>query len=351
MPSNLDKGTADSAEALWYVAAGKVELRSEIIPPPAAGEVRIRTLASGISRGTESLVFNGAVPQSEWQRMRAPFQMGDFPYPVKYGYACVGLPVADPAAATMRKPHEGAGTRPVFVLYPHQTLFNAPETALVPIPDGLPVERAVLAANMETALTGLWDGMPSTGDHITVVGGGVVGLLTAWLASRIPGTRVTLVDTAESREEIATALGFGFAPPGAAPLDQDLVIHASGHPEGLQTALRLAGDEACVLEMSWFGERPVTLPLGGAFHSRRLTLKSSQVGRIPPSHRTRWSYRRRLELALSLLRDDRLDLLLAPPISFLDLPDALPSLLAGPSDGLAHVIRYPLSAFPSGGIT
>ncbi len=340
MSSNSNQRQAERAEALWYVAPGKVELRTEEIPPPAAGEVRIRTLASGISRGTESLVFHGTVPQSEWARMRAPFQTGDFPFPVKYGYACVGIPMSATAAISLRNPQDGAETRPVFVLHPHQTLFNAPETAIVPIPDGIPAERAVLAANMETALNGLWDGLPSTGDHIAVVGGGVVGLLTAWLASRIPGTRVTLVDIEESRQKIADALGVAFAMPDDAPENQDLVIHASGHPDGLVTALRLAGNEATVLELSWYGERPVTVPLGGAFHSRRLTLKSSQVGQIPASHKARWTYRRRLELALSLLRDDKLDVLLSQAISFQDLPESLPALLAGRSDGLAHVVRY-----------
>lgn len=320
------------AKALWYVAPGRVELRNEDLPPPAAGEIRVASRASGISRGTESLVFRGAVPQGEWTRMRAPFQVGDFPFPVKYGYACVGY---------AEGPEGTRGSRPVFVLHPHQDRFNVPTDAVIPIPAGIPIERAVLAANMETALNGLWDGMPSPGDHITVVGGGVVGLLTAWLASKIPATRVTLVDVNEARAGIADRLGIAFAAPDGAEGEQDLVIHASGHPAGLNTALALAGVEATVLEMSWYGDTPVAASLGQAFHSRRLTLKSSQVGGIAAHRRPRWSFRRRLETALSLLRDDALDALLAAPVSFADLPEELPGILSGKRDVLAQVVVYP----------
>ncbi|MBA5775913.1 zinc-binding alcohol dehydrogenase [Stappia sp. F7233] len=325
-----------SARALWYVAPGRTEIRTEDLPAPAEGEIRVAAIASGISRGTESLVFRGAVPQNEWERMRAPFQAGDFPFPVKYGYACVGYAEGLTAAAG-----EPGGKCPVFVLHPHQDRFNVPVDAVVPIPAGIPVERATLAANMETALNGLWDGMPSPGDHITVVGGGVVGLLTAWLASKIPATSVTLVDINEARAKVAAALGLAFATPATATTDQDLVIHASGQPAGLDTALALAGQEATVLEMSWYGDTPVTASLGQAFHSRRLTLKSSQVGGIAAHRRPRWTYRRRLETALSLLRDDALDALLAPPISFADLPGELPDILSGKRDVLAQVVVYP----------
>ncbi|MXN66603.1 dehydrogenase [Stappia sp. GBMRC 2046] len=320
------------AEALWYVAPGKLEIRREALPLPAQGELRVRTLFSGVSRGTESLVFRGAVPQSEWQRMRAPFQAGDFPFPVKYGYACVGLAEANGPSA--------AG-RPVFVLHPHQDLFNAPVGSLLPIPDGIPAARAVLAANLETALNGLWDGSPSPGDQITVVGGGVVGLLAGWLAASIPATSVTLVDVNPKREALAHTLGMRFAVPDKAAGDQDLVIHASGHPDGLDTALELAGTEATVLEMSWYGEAPVSAHLGRAFHSRRLTLKSSQVGRIPAHRQARWTFRRRMEAALSLLRDDRLDALLEPAIPFHKLTQELPAVLSGERDALAQVVTYP----------
>jgi threonine dehydrogenase-like Zn-dependent dehydrogenase len=289
-------------------------------------------LRGGISRGTESLVLAGRVPPSEFERMRAPFMGGSFPFPVKYGYATVGRVEAGPADLRGRL---------VFALHPHQSIFNVPAGAIVPIPDGVPASRAVLAANMETALNGVWDAQPAAADRIAVVGAGVVGALVAWLCGKLPGARVTLIDIEPSRAELARALGVGFAAPGAAPADCDLVVHASGTAAGLTTALDLAGDEATVLDLSWYGADKIAVPLGGAFHSRRLRLVSSQVGRVAPSHRARWTLGRRLAAALDLLADARLDALLAPAIKFHDLPARLPDILSAQSGVLCHVVTYP----------
>ncbi len=320
-----------NAQALWTTGPETLELRPQDVRRPAGDEVLVRTLWSGVSLGTERLVFTGAVPESEWQRMRAPFQEGDFPFPVKYGYACVGEIVEGDPARTGET---------VFVLHPHQTHFAVSGSAAVPVPGGVPAVRAILAANMETALNGLWDGGASPGDHVAVVGGGVVGLLVAYLATRLPGTRVTVVDTDPAKEPCARALGAGFALPGEAPPEQDLVFHTSGHPSGLDTALSLAGREAKVVEMSWYGAKPVTAHLGGGFHSRRLTLRSSQVGSLPPDRQARWTYRRRMETALSLLRDPALDVLISAPISIEEAPVRLPEIFAGRVQVLAQPIRH-----------
>jgi len=321
----------DIAFSLWYCGQDRAEIRQETLPPPDDAEVRVKTVVSAISRGTESLVFAGKVPESEFGRMRAPFMAGDFPFPVKYGYAAVGQ-VQDGSAALRG--------RNVFALHPHQTAFNIPSASVVVLPDGVPPHRAVLAANMETGLNGIWDAAPGPADRIAVIGAGVVGSLIAYLCGRLPGAEVTLVDTNPARAELAAALGVDFAEPAEAPRDCDLVVHASGSPDGLGTALELAGDEATVLEMSWYGNRPVTAPLGGPFHSRRLRLISSQVGSIAPSHRPRWSYNRRLSAALGLLADPRLDALLAPAIAFSDLPQLLPEILAAGSTTLCQPIAY-----------
>ena len=323
--------SADTAFSLWYCGANKVEIRQEVLAPPEGGEVRVKTLYSAISRGTESLVFAGKVPESEFGRMRAPFMAGDFPFPVKYGYATVG------------RVEEGGGAlrgRNVFALHPHQTAFNIPAASAIVLPDDVPPHRAVLAANMETALNGVWDAAPGPADRIAVVGAGVVGSLVAYLCGRLPGAEVTLVDINPARAELAATLGVEFAEPAAAPRDCDLVVHASGSPDGLGTALELAGDEATVLEMSWYGDRPVTALLGGAFHSRRLRLISSQVGSVATSHRPRWSHNRRLSAALGLLADRRLDVLLAPEVAFGDLPTRLPDILAPQSATLCQLIAY-----------
>ena len=322
-----------TTRAFWVTAAGEGHILDTALTANAddAGpEVTVQTLYSGVSRGTEALVFHGRVPVSEHQSMRAPFQQGDFPWPVKYGYANVGRVVSGPA--------ELAGQL-VFCLYPHQQRYQVPAAAVVPLPSGLPAARAILAANMETAVNGLWDAMPGVGDRIAVVGLGVVGLLTAWLANRIPGTQVTALDTNPQRAAVARKLGLNFASQCSAD-DFDLVIHASGQSAGLATALSLAGPEATVVEMSWYGDQPVSAALGAAFHPRRLTLKSSQVGGINPLRQPRWNYRRRLMLALDLLQDPVLDVLISAQTSFDEMPQVMPQILAPGGDTLCHRIRY-----------
>lgn len=321
------------AQACWLTEPGHAELRDEPLPDAGPDDVRVRTLHSGVSRGTETLVFRGEVPASEHARMRAPFQSGDFPAPVKYGYCSVGV--------VERGAPELMG-RAVFCLYPHQTHYVVPAAAVHPLPDGVPPARAVLAANMETAVNALWDAAPRVGDRIAVVGGGTLGMLVAWLAARIPGTRVQLVDLQPDRRAMAERLGVDFALPQDARPEADLVIHASGRAAGLATALQLAAFEATVLELSWYGAQPVSVPLGEAFHARRLTLRSSQVGHVASAQRARWSYQRRMALALSLLTDPALDCLITHVAPFADLPEVL-ARLAGPDAGkvLCQRIDYP----------
>lgn len=320
------------ARAFWTVAAGCGELRDEALAEPGPDAVRVRTRRSGISRGTESLVFLGRVPPSQHAAMRCPFQQGEFPGPVKYGYASVGVVEAGPEALLGRR---------VFCLHPHQDRYVVPADAVVPLPDAVSDARGVLAANMETAINGLWDAAPRMGDRIAVVGAGVVGSLVAALAARIPGTRVELVDPDARRASLAERLGCGFALPAQATPDADLVVHASGHPEGLVTALGLAGFEATVLELSWYGDRAVSLPLGEAFHARRLQLRSSQVGAVATAQRARWTHRRRMALALELLADPVFDALLTGESPFEALPETLARLARLPDGALCHVVTYP----------
>ena len=329
-----DHNTETVARAWWVTGAGKGEIQDTQLTD-SGGEAKeelitVQTLFSGISRGTESLVFHGRVPRSEYSTMRAPFQDGDFPWPVKYGYANVGEVIDGPAELLGQT---------VFCLYPHQNRYRVPASAVTPLPKGLPAERAILAANMETAVNGLWDGAPAVGDRIAVVGLGVVGLLVAWLASRIPGTRVTAIDTNPERQAVAEQLGLNFSTESGAD-DHDLVIHASGHPSGLETALGMAGQEATIVEMSWYGDQLVSAPLGAAFHPRRLTLKSSQVGQIAPSRVPRWNYAKRLALALELLQDDTLDALITGECKFDELPKSMARILIDGRETLCHRVVY-----------
>jgi len=323
--------TAEIAQALWYVAPGRAEIREERLAAPRPGEVRVRALFGALSRGTEALVLAGRVPESEFERMRAPSMGGRFPFPVKYGYATVGR-IED-------GPEEQLG-RIVFALHPHQHLFNIPESAIVTLPETVLPQRAVLTANMETALNAVWDSAAGPADRIAIVGAGTVGALVAFLCGGLAGAEVMLVDINERRAELAQKLGVRFAKPETAKGDCDLVVHASGTAAGLRTALALAGEEATVLEVSWYGDTPVTAPLGGAFHSRRLRLISSQVGQVASSHRPRWTHSRRLAAAVALLADSRLDALLAPMVSFYDLPRRLPDILNARNGVVCQLISY-----------
>ncbi|MDH6515344.1 threonine dehydrogenase-like Zn-dependent dehydrogenase [Streptomyces sp. SAI-135] len=323
-----------AARAFWLRSPGEGEIREAPLPAPGVDEVLVRALYSGVSRGTETLVFRGGVPESQHAAMRAPFQEGDFPAPVKYGYLSVGLVEEGPAALKGRT---------VFCLYPHQTRYVVPASAVTVVPDDVPARRAVLAGTVETAVNALWDAAPLVGDRIAVVGGGMVGSSVAALLARFPGVRVQLVDADPARATTAEALRVGFASPADALGDCDLVVHASATEQGLARSLELLGAEGTVVELSWYGDRRVSLPLGEAFHSRRLTVRSSQVGTVSPARANR-SYGDRLALALELLADPALDALITGESAFEELPEVMPALASGDIPALCHLVRYGKSA-------
>ncbi|WP_112468637.1 zinc-dependent alcohol dehydrogenase [Streptomyces triticisoli] len=321
----------NSARAFWLDSPGHGEIRQVDLPEPAEGDVVVRALYSGVSRGTETLVFRGQVPESQHSAMRAPFQEGDFPGPVKYGYLSVGV--------VEQGPEELAG-QTVFCLHPHQSRYVVPASAVTRVPENVPAERAVLAGTIETAVNALWDAAPLIGDRIAVVGGGMVGCSVAALLARFPGVRVQLVDADPARAEVAAALGVGFALPGDALGECDIVVHASATEQGLARALELLTAEGTVLELSWYGDRRVALPLGEAFHSRRLVIRSSQVGTVSPARRTGRGYAGRLALALELLADPALDALITGESAFEDLPEVMSKLASGEIPALCHRVRY-----------
>ncbi|GGZ68311.1 zinc-binding alcohol dehydrogenase [Streptomyces echinoruber] len=320
-----------TARAFWLSEPGRGEIRKTEVPDPGEDEVLVRTLYSGVSRGTETLVFRGGVPESQHAAMRAPFQEGDFPGPVKYGYLNVGV--------VERGPDRLVG-RTVFCLYPHQTRYVVPADAVTLVPDAVPAGRAVLAGTVETAVNALWDARPLIGDRIAVVGGGMVGCSVAALLARFPGVRVQLVDADPARAHIAEALGVGFALPEEARGDCDLVVHASATERGLARCLELLTAEGTVLELSWYGDRRVALPLGEAFHSRRLVIRSSQVGTVSPARAATRGYADRMALALELLADPALDALITGESAFEELPELLPRLASGQLPALCHRVRY-----------
>jgi threonine dehydrogenase-like Zn-dependent dehydrogenase len=324
----LDRG---SARAFWLRAPGCGEIRPVGLPEPGPDDVVVRTVRSGISRGTEALVFRGGVPPDQHARMRAPFQDGDFPAPVKYGYLSVG--------AVEQGPPELAG-RTVFCLYPHQTAYVVPARAVAVVPEGVPPARAVLAGTVETAVNALWDAPPLVGDRIAVVGAGMVGCCVARLLRRFPSVQVTLVDVDPGRADVAAALDVGFALPEEAEGGRDLVVHTSATSAGLQRSLELLAPEGTVLDLSWYGDADVRLSLGGAFHSGRLGIRSSQVGTLAPARAGRRTTADRLALALELLRDPAFDALLTGESSFDELPEVMARLAAGRLPALCHTITY-----------
>jgi hypothetical protein len=318
-----------TARAFWITGPSRGELKTETLVPPGPDAVAVQTHYSGISRGTETLVFAQRVPPSEYERMRAPFQDGEFPAPVKYGYSNVGKVVDGPADLENRY---------VFCLYPHQTHYVVPLAALTVIPDDVPAERAVLAANLETAINGVWDATPRAGDRVAVIGAGTVGSLAAWLAAGQLGTSVELIDIDPRKASIAERLGVEFRGPDDATSDADIVIDASGAAEGLALGLELAGFEARVIELSWFGSTSV--PLGASFHSKRLQLISSQVATIAAPQRCRWDHARRMQLVMRLLANDRLDALISGESPFDDLPSVMTALATNAGMTLCHRIKY-----------
>lgn len=319
------------ARALWVVEPGRAEIRDVDVPDPEPGQVLVRTLRSGISRGTEALVFRGGVPTHLRDSMRAPFQEGEFPGPVKYGYLNVGIVESGPAALVGRT---------VFALYPHQTAYVVAADAVVPVPEDVPAERAVLAGTVETAVNALWDAAPLVGDRVTVVGGGMVGCCVARLLTGIPGVEVTLVDVTPERATTAASLGVAFALPADAPDRQDVVLHTSGTAAGLQLSLDLLVSEGTVVDLSWYGDTPVQLDLGGRFHSERLGIRASQVGTVAAVRRHQRTPSDRLALALRLLRDPAFDAVLTGTSPFEELPAVIADLASGTTPALCHVVSY-----------
>ncbi|HLY48228.1 MAG TPA: zinc-binding alcohol dehydrogenase [Solirubrobacteraceae bacterium] len=319
------------AHAFWLCAPGRGEIRPAALAEPGPGEVLVRAVRSGISRGTETLVFRGGVPASQYATMRAPFQEGDFPAPVKYGYLNVG--VVEQGPATLRG-------RMVFCLYPHQTAYVVPADAVSLVPEGVPPARAVLAGTVETAVNAMWDAPPLLGDRVAVVGAGMVGCCVAQVLSRFPAVEVTLVDVDPRRADVAAALGLDFALLDDAAGGRDLVVHASATSAGLQRSLDLLAPEGTVIDLSWYGDRDVRISLGGAFHSARLGIRASQVGTVSPARAARRTAGERRRLALEMLRDPAFDALITGESPFSELPDVMARLASGTMPALCHTVTY-----------
>lgn len=319
------------ATAYWTLAPGEGVLRDERLREPGPDEALVRTRHSGISRGTEMLVHAGDVPAEIAGRMRAPFQEGEFPGPVKFGYLSVGVVERGPDYLLHRD---------VFCLFPHQDRYVVPVDALTLLPSGVPPRRATLAGAAETAVNALWDAAPRLGDRVAVVGAGMVGCAVAALLRTFPLERLQLVDVDPRRESVASMLGVELVDPAAAADGCDVVVHASASAAGLRRSLELLGDEGEVIELSWYGTKDVAVPLGSVFHPRRLAVRASQVGEVAAARRARRTRAERLTLALELLRDDAFDALITGSSPFAELPATMRGLASGEIHALCHVVDY-----------
>lgn len=320
------------AHALVYEAPGFVSMQQVDLPDLRPGDVHVRTLFSGLSRGTERLVFQGRVPEREWQRMRAPLQIGDFPFPVRYGYAAVGVVDAGP---------ENLIGQRVFSLHPHQSAFRVPAHWVVPLPDSTPSATAILGANMETALNAIWDAQLRPGARVLVVGAGLLGWLIVHALSCRSDLNVVVTDIRPETGALADDFLVKFADPAAVPREGfDVAFHTSATGAGLQTALDALHFEGRVIELSWYGDTPVKVDLGGNFHANRLQIVSSQVGHVAPARRGALSHRDRLALALEHLSAPRLESLITNEVPFHALPERMADLLGSSAPGIATRIVY-----------
>lgn len=314
---------------LWFEAPRAARLRDAAPLVAGPGEIVARAIASGISRGTELLLYRGEGP--------TPFDpsMGAATYPCRYGYAWVGEVTSAGDGAGL-----GIGQR-IFALAPHGDEHRADARSVRAIPDGIPATRATLAANLETGVNAAWDARVGLGDRALVVGGGVVGLACALAAAR-SGADVTVVEPAGHRRDAALAIGAARAVATDGELDGrfDVVFEVTGRPESLTSAIERAADEARVVIASFYGARIAPVPLGDAFHRRRLSLVSSQVSRIPPERAARWDHARRFELVLALLQDARLDAMIDPPRPFERAAEVYAELDARPAEGLHATFAY-----------
>ena len=319
------------AHAYWVTETGDGELRQEALPERQEGEALVRTLYSGVSRGTERVVHEGRVPERVADLMQAPHQEGDFPGPVKYGYLSVGT--------VEQGPEEWVG-KTVFSLHPHQDFYVIPTSQLTAIPEDVPARRAVLTGIVEVAINALWEAGPRLGDRVAVVGGGLVGGVLATLLRKYPLGRLQLVDADPEKRKLAETINIEFAEPEVAKSDNDIVFHCSASNEGLKLSLQLAGDDSDVIELSWFADKEVTLPLGEDFHARRLNIRSSQVGAVALPRRHRRTNAQRLEQAARELKDPLFDTFLTSECQFRNLPTTLVKLFERPG-GFCHVVAYP----------
>ncbi|MEN0004557.1 MAG: zinc-binding alcohol dehydrogenase [Bacteroidota bacterium] len=316
------------SNALWHLSSSTSSLLSSAIPAPKEGQCLVKSEFSLISLGTERLVASGAVPVDLHQNMRVPYMEGSFELPVKYGYSLVGQVVTQGYPLSGKKVH---------LMHPHQSYCIVEAEALTLIPEKVPIRRAVLASNLETAVNAVWDSQVQIGDRVLVVGFGMIGALTALLLQQIAGVEVYIAERLPQRRALAQQLDFQLL---AEETDFDITFHTSSSSSGLQMAIDRLGYEGTSVELSWYGTKEVSMQLGASFHQQRKRLIASQVGQVPGSKQNRWDYRRRKQLVFQLLQQEKFDQLLTHEISLSEAPALFGKLREGTLEGIGWTIKY-----------
>ncbi len=320
------------AHALWHVDPAHSVLRQQTLGKLTPGECLVKTRFSMVSLGTERLVCKGGMSPEAYGPMTVPYMQGAFSFPLTYGYSLTG--------EVIDGPQEWLGER-VHAMHPHQDLCVIHSHDLTVVPGNVPLDRAVLASNLETAVNGVWDGQPIMGQRVLVIGYGLIGALIAHLVKPIPGIELHIHDIRGSRKELAIANGHHvWDAAESQPGDYDLIFHTSASSAGLQFAIDHTREEGRVIEMSWYGNQTVNLDLGASFHYGRNRIISSQVSRIASPALPHFDHHRRKSLIFQLLADDAYHKFLGEGIVFDQSPSFFSDLRKNSFPGMNAYFKY-----------
>jgi len=314
---------------------------------PATGEVRIQTLFSGISHGSEMMVYRGEIPADLSLDATLPSLQGNFSFPIKYGYASTGRIIDVGEGVNGLE----AGDL-VFAFNPHETCYTVPATVVIKLPEGLDPKHGIFAANVETALNALLDAAPRLGERAVIIGQGVVGLLITQLVRKAGASLIVTSDMYAKRRALSQKAGANLVvDPATESLDDrvyemtggagaDVVIEVSGEPRALNDAIKITAQEGRVVVVSWYGTKRADLALGSDFHRKRLTLRSSQVSNLDPSLAPRWTIARRRQLAASYLSELLLEELISNVVPFEQAGEAYRLICEQPQEVIQVVLGY-----------
>jgi 2-desacetyl-2-hydroxyethyl bacteriochlorophyllide A dehydrogenase len=334
----------NECKKIYFTAPGQVEVRQVSLPPLTQGQLLVETIYSAISPGTEMLVYRGQFPK-DLSDAHDTLSSG-LSYPTSYGYASVGKVVK--ISKEMR--HRWLG-RLVFAFQPHASHFIVTPDELFPLPEGMDPETACFLPNMETAVNFVQDAAPILGERALVFGQGIVGLLTTALLAEFPLAALVTCDRYPLRREASLALsasaaldpnetGFREQVRDLLPSGADLSLELSGAPAALDDAIALTGFGGRVLIGSWYGEKKVTLDLGGAFHRSRIKLIASQVSTLSPQLSARWDKSRRMEVAWKALERIRPEKWITHRFPLENASQAYHLLDENPQDGIQVIFTH-----------